>query len=79
MVEPKASRLLPAGPVARRVHVEAKWLRAEADAGRLPHLKAGNRYLFDPEVVEQILWERVTQTVPVQANVQVEGGDDGDT
>lgn len=52
------TRLLPAGAMARRVHVTSKWLRAEADANRLPHLKAGDRYLFDPEVVEQILWKR---------------------
>ena len=46
------------GPMARRLRVTAKWLREEAEAGRIPHLKAGPRLLFDPETVEQVLLER---------------------
>ena len=38
--------------------MHADWLRAEADAGRLPHIKAGDRYLFDPETVERLLLDR---------------------
>ena len=44
--------------MARRLRVTAKWLREEAEAGRIPHLKAGPRLLFDPETVEQVLLER---------------------
>lgn len=50
--------LLPLGPMSRRVRVTAGWLRAEADAGRVPCLRAGKRYLFAPEVVERVLAER---------------------
>lgn len=54
-------RLVPDGILARRLRVRAAWLRSEADAGRLPHVKAGDRYLFDPELVERLLLERARQ------------------
>lgn len=56
--EPK---LLPTGPMARRLRVPAKWLKAEADAGRVPHVKADTAYLFAPEAVERSLLERASR------------------
>lgn len=50
--------LLPLTAMARRLRVPAKWLRAEAEAGRISHLKAGRALLFDPETVAAILRER---------------------
>lgn len=50
------------GAMARRLRVPATWLRAEADAGRIPHLRAGRVLLFDPEVVERIVLDRVRQS-----------------
>lgn len=50
--------LLPLGPMARQVRVTSAWLRDEADAGRVPCLKAGKRYLFSPAAVEKVLAER---------------------
>ena len=47
--------LIPLANMARRVRVPAKWLRAEALAGRIPCLNAGGRVLFNPEVVEVAL------------------------
>jgi len=44
--------------MARRLRVPVKWLRSEAEAGRIPHLKADRVLLFDPETVEQLLIER---------------------
>lgn len=38
-----------------------KWLRAEAEANRIPHIKAGNALLFNPEVVERLLVQRAAQ------------------
>jgi len=52
------NKLLPAGPMARRLHVPIKWLRNEALEGRLPHVKAGTSILFDPVTIESILLER---------------------
>lgn len=59
MIQPQ--KLLRIGPMARRVHVTVAWLRAEADAGRVPCLKAGDRYLFLPESVEAVLAERAAK------------------
>lgn len=55
--------LLPIGPMARRLRVNVGWLSDEADAGRVPCLKAGKRYLFAPEAVERVLAERASQCV----------------
>jgi len=55
-------KLLPPGPMARYLRVPVKWLREEAEAGRVPHLKAGKAYLFDPDTVEAALIERARQS-----------------
>jgi hypothetical protein len=54
-------RLLPVGPMARRLRVPVGWLRAEAEAGRVPCLRAGRVLLFEPETVEGVLVERARQ------------------
>jgi hypothetical protein len=54
-------KLIPQGPLARGLRVPAKWLREEALAGRVPHLKTGQVILFDPETVERVLVERARQ------------------
>jgi len=38
----------------------AEWLVAEAQAGRLPHVNARGRYLFNPEAVTKVLAARAT-------------------
>ena len=53
--------LLSLNRMARRLGVTAKWLKGEADAGRVPFLRAGNRYLFSAAAVEQVLMERAAQ------------------
>lgn len=50
--------LLDLSRMARRLRVPQNWLRAEADAGRVPCLRAGARYLFATETVEAVLAER---------------------
>ncbi len=54
-------KLMHLSMMARRLRVPHKWLRAEAEEGRLPHLAAGNQILFDPEAVEAALVERARQ------------------
>ncbi len=56
-------KLLPAGPMARRLRVPVRWLKAEAEAGRLPHVQAERVLLFDPEAVEKVLAERARRLV----------------
>ena len=52
------TRLLTAGAMARRLRVRAAWLRSEAEAGRIPHIRAEDQYLFDPDAVDRVLVER---------------------
>jgi hypothetical protein len=53
-----ATTLCPLNQTARLLFVPASWLRAEADAGRVPCLRAGSAYLFDVETVERLLLDR---------------------
>jgi hypothetical protein len=57
----KEHELLPAGPMARRLRVPVRWLKHEADAGRVPHVRAERAYLFDPVAVEASLLKRAGQ------------------
>ena len=41
--------------MARRAGVTQQWLRDFADAGKVPCLRAGNRYLFNPVAVQEAL------------------------
>jgi DNA-binding transcriptional MerR regulator len=41
--------------MARRCGVTQQWLRDYADAGKVPCLRAGNRYLFNPAAVQEAL------------------------
>jgi hypothetical protein len=43
---------------AQSLGVPAAWLKREAKAGRIPHLKAGCRILFNLQLVERALLER---------------------
>lgn len=52
------NHLLPIGPMARRLRVPVKWLREQAEASRVPHLRAGSRLLFNAEAVERVLLDR---------------------
>ena len=54
-------KILPLYVVARRLHVPQNWLKAEAEAGRIPHLKAGKAILCNPDIVEKVLVERASK------------------
>jgi len=49
------SELLSLSRMARRLGVTQDWLRQEADASRVPCLKAGKRYLFNAVAVQEDL------------------------
>ena len=55
--------LIPVGWMAKRLHVSPKWLLEEAIQGRVPALKAGDKYLFNPAAVEAALVKRAVGTV----------------
>lgn len=54
--------LQPLNVTARRLRVPYAWLRAEAEAGRVPCLRAGNRVLCSPDAVERVLAERASRS-----------------
>jgi len=54
-------RLVPISVMARLVHVSPQWLRAEARAGRIPALCAGDRLVFRPEIVIAVIAKRAAQ------------------
>lgn len=54
--------------MARRVMVPLEWLRREAEANRVPHLRAGRQFLFHPQAVERVLAERASQSAVVDAS-----------
>lgn len=68
-METTHSQLVPLGPMARQLRVTSEWLRLEADAGRVPCLVAGTRYLFAAKVVEKVLADRAA-TEKVVPNVE---------
>ena len=47
--------------LSRRLRLPADWLKAEAQAGRIPCLRAGRRTLFNPDAVERVLLERAAK------------------
>lgn len=64
------AELLTLARMARRLGVAQEWLRTEADAGRVPCLKAGKRYLFNSVAV--------AETLAAQAADSRQGVADGD-
>ncbi len=56
------SDLLSLSRMARRVGVSQQWLRDQADTGKVPCLKAGNRYLFNPSAVQSALAAKAART-----------------
>ena len=49
-------RSLPA--LADALKLPKSWIKAEADAGRIPHLRIGKRYRFSYEAVVRALAEQ---------------------
>ena len=47
--------------LSRRLRLPAAWLRAEAEARRIPSLRAGRRLLFSVEAVERALLDRAAR------------------
>jgi excisionase family DNA binding protein len=51
---------LPA--LAKALGLPEEWIRAEADAGRIPHLRIGKRYRFNRDAVTRNLSERAARS-----------------
>ena len=60
------NELLPLGTMAAMIGVTQKWLRGEAESGRLPHLNAGGRLLFDEATIQRLLRDRAIAASSVE-------------
>jgi excisionase family DNA binding protein len=54
--------LLSLARMARRLGVTCAWLREQADAGKIPYLAAGRRYLFNPVALQEALAVKAART-----------------
>ena len=52
---------MPLEALASSLGLPRKWLRDEADAGRIPCLRIGRRLLFSLEAVQEVLAERAAK------------------
>lgn len=53
--------LLTLSQMARDLRVTMKWLKEEAEAGRVPSLLAGRQRLFNPDAVRSVLSDRAAK------------------
>ena len=49
---------IPLHILSQRLGLPAAWLKAEAEAGRIPSLRTARRLMFNAEEVEQALKDR---------------------
>jgi excisionase family DNA binding protein len=54
----ESNSLLSLPDLAASLRLPEGWLKAEADAGRIPHLRIGKRYRFNREAVLHTLATR---------------------
>ncbi len=55
------AQLLSLPALAEALKLPERWIKAEADAGRIPHLRIGRRYRFNRETVVAVLAQRAAQ------------------
>ena len=68
------ANFLPLCTLAARLGLPEPWLKAEADLGNIPCIRAGRRRLFDPDDVRRVLRERaLNQCVDPPAGIESPG------
>jgi excisionase family DNA binding protein len=60
-VSDRETSFVPVQNAAARLGLPVSWLKAEADARRIPHVRIGRRILFNVEAVEQALLSRASR------------------
>lgn len=55
-------QLLSLPALAEVLKLPERWIKTEADAGRIPHLRIGKRYRFNRDAVVRALAERAAQS-----------------
>jgi len=56
---------------AKALGVSKHFLYTEARAGRIPHFRAGNRYIFDLEQVNEFLKQKALENVRDDENEKI--------
>lgn len=56
---------------AKALGVSKHFLYTEARAGRIPHFRAGNRYIFDIEQVDEFLRQKALENVKEGKNERI--------
>jgi len=56
------AQLLSLPSLADALKLPESWIKAEADAGRIPHLRIGKRYRFNRDAVVSALADRAAQS-----------------
>ena len=64
------SYLLSLPALAEALKLPQGWIKAEAEAGRLPHLKIGKRYRFNHDAVVRALAARAAHGEKVVDNAE---------
>jgi hypothetical protein len=64
-----SDELLPLNHIARRLRVPVRWLKIEAQAGRVPALDAGGVLLANPDAVRAAL---LVRAIPQNAEIPQE-------
>jgi len=59
---------MSAAAAANRLGLPKSWIKSEAEAGRIPFVRAGSRMLFSVAMVERALTERAGADKPEAAN-----------
>lgn len=54
-------RIFTANQMAQRLGVTIRWLKQEAEAGRVPAIRAESRFLFNPDAVQEALLHRASE------------------
>jgi hypothetical protein len=54
--------------LSRRLKLPARWVRREAEAGRLPCLKVGDTFLFSPRAVDEALLKQAEGSTRASAS-----------
>jgi hypothetical protein len=72
-MQARSPKLITAKHLKTWLKVSEDWLIQEAQAGRLPSVNAGDRYLFDPEAVENELLEKARDRDEVSEPIRLVG------
>lgn len=68
------AEVLTIAEISERFHgIDPRWLKQQAKAGKLPHLKVGRRMLFNPVAVAEVLARMAAEFPPMPIKAAARG------